>query len=215
MSSRRSSRWSPSTEYDDDKYGFEAAGTAPSAKEFAEGIHCILGVQFEKNKLQLSCSPVILGATYNLEEMVLEIKKSCKEELTDTIASILKSGTLDPGSRASSFVRVEPYLLQAPFGKTVGHGCRSHVPHSAVGALAPAVEQADHVRAAERSPSGARRSALFTDGFAPDPRKSEKGEDRVGAVMFDRRADRPFQFSEIIDKDVSKRWLPRKTDRPH
>ena len=52
---------------------------------------------------------------------------------------------------------------------------------------------------------------IFTDGFTPESRKSEKGEDKVGAFMFDRTANPPFQFSEIIDKDISKRWLRRKT----
>ena len=60
----------------DDKYGFETAETAPSGKDVAEGIHYILGAQLEEKNLQLSLSPVILGVTYNLEDMVLEIKKS-------------------------------------------------------------------------------------------------------------------------------------------
>ena len=31
---------------------------------------------------------------------------------------------------------------------------------------------------------------IFTDGFTPDQRKDEAGPDRIGAVMFDRRACR-------------------------
>ena len=52
---------------------------------------------------------------------------------------------------------------------------------------------------------------IFTDGFTPDPRKRESGADRVGAVMFDRREDRPWQFTEVIPKEVVAHWLPRKT----
>ena len=82
----------------DDKYGFETCATAPSARKVAEEIHFRLGAQFEAKKLQLSLSPVILGVTYNLDSMVLEIEKERKEELVETIDSILHAGTLDPGS---------------------------------------------------------------------------------------------------------------------
>ena len=52
---------------------------------------------------------------------------------------------------------------------------------------------------------------MRTDGFTPDQRKSEAGKDRVGAVMFDRRAPSPKQFTEVIPTAVSERWLVRKT----
>ena len=38
---------------------------------------------------------------------------------------------------------------------------------------------------------------IFTDGFTPDQRKDEAGPDRIGAVMFDRRAVAPKQISEV------------------
>ena len=52
---------------------------------------------------------------------------------------------------------------------------------------------------------------IFTDGFFPDPRRSEKGPARVGAVMFDRRRVHPVQFSEIVPKEVIDKWISRAT----
>ena len=52
---------------------------------------------------------------------------------------------------------------------------------------------------------------IFTDGFTPDQRKEEVGPDRVGAVMFDRRAQAPKQFAEVIPREISEKWIPRKT----
>ena len=52
---------------------------------------------------------------------------------------------------------------------------------------------------------------IFTDGFTPDQRKDEAGPDRIGAVMFDRRAVAPKQISEVIPTVVSDKWLRRKT----
>ena len=80
----------------DDKYGFETCQTAPSARKVADTLHFLLGAQFEEKKLQLSSSPVILGVTYNLDLMVLEIKKERKEELLESIDGILSAGSLDP-----------------------------------------------------------------------------------------------------------------------
>jgi len=82
----------------DDKYGFEPAGTAPSAREVAERVHFWLGAKFDQKKLQLSSTPTILGVTYNLEKLQLEIKPERKDEIASEIDSILQSGLLDPGS---------------------------------------------------------------------------------------------------------------------
>ena len=79
----------------DDKYGFETCQTAPSARRVAETVHFLLGAQFEEKKLQLSSSPVILGVTYNLDLMVLEIKKERKEEYwnrTSPLSGLWSSG---------------------------------------------------------------------------------------------------------------------------
>ena len=52
---------------------------------------------------------------------------------------------------------------------------------------------------------------IFTDGFFPDPRRSETGPARVGAVFFDRRRLLPAQFSEVVTNDVLNTWIPRAT----
>lgn len=54
-------------------------------------------------------------------------------------------------------------------------------------------------------------AVVFTDGFTPDPRtpSSERLPDRIGAVLFDRRLDHPRQFTAVVPKEVSQRWIPR------
>ena len=52
---------------------------------------------------------------------------------------------------------------------------------------------------------------VFTDGFFPDPRRSDVGPARVGAVFFDRRRRFPAPFSEIVTKDVLNTWITRAT----
>ena len=59
-------------------------------------------------------------------------------------------------------------------------------------------------------PEEVRRGDLH-GGFTPDLRKKERGLDRVGAVMFDRRDDHPRQFSAVIPEKVVRKWLFRKT----
>ena len=53
---------------------------------------------FDQKKLQLSSSPTILGVTYNLSEMQLEIKPDRRSDLTAEIQGILSSDVLDPGT---------------------------------------------------------------------------------------------------------------------
>ena len=52
---------------------------------------------------------------------------------------------------------------------------------------------------------------VFTDGFFPDPRRSDVGPSRVGAIFFDRRRLFPALFSEVVTNDVLSTWIPRKT----
>ena len=82
----------------DDKYGFEPSSTAANARLVAESVHFWLGARFDQKKLQLSDAPTILGVTYNLKDMQLEIKADRKKELVDEIDSVLASNLLDPGS---------------------------------------------------------------------------------------------------------------------
>ena len=54
-------------------------------------------------------------------------------------------------------------------------------------------------------------AVIFTDGFTPDPRSFDRLPDRVGAVLFDRRIQRPRQFTSIIPESVKSQWLKRST----
>ena len=53
---------------------------------------------FDQKKLQLSQAPTVLGVTYNLTKLQLEIKEERKKELVEEIDAIVSSGLLDPGS---------------------------------------------------------------------------------------------------------------------
>ena len=211
----------------DDKYGFEACATAPSARKVAEEIHFLLGAQFEAKKLQLSSSPVILGVTYNLDSMVLEIKKERKEELVETIDSILHAGTFDPrsagklkgklmfgssqlwGKVGSAFFRP---LSERQYLKDLTED-RTRLTEPLIKAL---VQWRKLVLCGPPREISLRCQkkcdvVIFTDGFTPDLRKKEQGLDRMGAVMFARRDDHPRQFSEAIPVKVVRKWLFRKT----
>ncbi len=211
----------------DDKYGFEPIGTVQSAHVVAQSVHWWLGAKYDQKKLQLSRSPTILGVTYNLEQMVLEIKPDRKKDLLDEIDAILQSDYLDPGAAGKlkgklmfgasqlwgkvgrAFLRViseRQYLTFAREGKF---------------ALEPQLREALS-QWKKRIGGGPPRPidfcvgkkadvVLFTDGFTPDPRVASQEPDRIGAVVFDRRALRPVQFTAVIPKTVKRTWLERKT----
>ncbi|CAE7942989.1 URC1 [Symbiodinium sp. KB8] len=200
----------------DDKYGFETAITAPSAKLAAEAVHFILGALFDEKKLQLSVAPVILGVTFNLEQLVLEIKEQRKQELLDTIDSVLESGTLDPGlaGKLKGKLMFGASQLWGKVGRAFFRPLseRQYMKdlHSDRMDLNPAIVRslkywrrliqfgpAREISLRSGKPSDV---VIFTDGFTPDQRKQEVGLDRIGAVMFDRD---PAWISE--------KWIPRKT----
>ena len=211
----------------DDKYGFEPKSTVESARLVAESVHFWLGARFDQKKLQLSEAPTILGVTYNLSAMQLEIKADRKEEIANEIDAILTSGLLDPGSAGKlkgklmfgssqlwgkvgrAFLRVisERQYLRFP----VGHEFK----------LDPALKKAlNHwrrlvlhgpPRPIETVSEKLVDAVVFTDGFTPDPRSNQREPDRIGAVLFDRRIGRPRQFTAVIPERVKKRWLQRET----
>ncbi|CAL1129875.1 unnamed protein product, partial [Cladocopium goreaui] len=211
----------------DDKYGFEPATTAGCAREVAEKVHEWLGARFDQKKLQLSSAPTILGVTYNLEAMQLEIKKERREEISSEIDAILLSGLLDPGSAGKlkgklmfgasqlwgkvgrAFLRVisERQYLRFP----IKNEFKLDAP------LTEALKQWKKLvnegppRPIEMACSKPADLVIFTDGFTPDPRPSETLPDGVGAVMFDRRLRQPVQFSATVPVEIKKRWLQRTT----
>ena len=211
----------------DDKYGFEPIGTVQSAHVTAQAVHWWLGAKYDQKKLQLSRAPTILGVTYNLEQMVLEIKADRRSDLTDEIDSILQADYLEPGAAGKlkgklmfgasqlwgkvgraflrviserqylTFARGGKFLLDPPlrealfqWKKLVGDGPPRTIDFC-VGKKADVV--------------------VFTDGFTPDPRAPTFEPDRIGAVIFDRRALRPQQFTAVVPLAVKKLWLERKT----
>ena len=54
-------------------------------------------------------------------------------------------------------------------------------------------------------------AVIFTDGFTPDPRSSERLPDRIGAVLFDRRINCPRQFTAVVPDHVKRFWCERTT----
>eukprot|EP00435_Cladocopium_sp_Y103_P009665 s1508_g2.t1 len=193
----------------------------------AECVHFWLGAKFDQKKLQLSSSPTILGVTYNLEAMQLEIKPDRKAEIAQEIDAILDSGLLDPGTAGKlkgklmfgasqlwgkvgrAFLRVisERQYLRFP----LGHEFK--LDEALTKAL---VHWKKLVREGPPRPidlvsEKVVDAVIFTDGFTPDPRSSEVLPDRVGAVLFDRRCNAPRQFTSVVPEAVKRRWLERTT----
>ena len=211
----------------DDKYGFEPAATAGCAREVAEKVHEWLGARFDQKKLQLSCAPTILGVTYNLEAMQLEIKKERREEISSEIDAILLSELLDPGSAGKlkgklmfgasqlwgkdgrAFLRVisERQYMRFP----IKNEFKLDAPLTEALKQWRTLVNEGPPRPIEMACSKPADVVIFTDGFTPDPRSSETLPDRVGAVMFDRRLRQPVQFSATIPAEIKKRWLQRTT----
>ncbi|CAE7645183.1 unnamed protein product [Symbiodinium necroappetens] len=206
----------------DDKYGFETELTAPSAKFVAETIHWLLGPSFDQKKLQVSFLPVVLGVTFNLEDFLLEIKEERKAELVEPIDAILDSGTLDPGtagtcsdqasSGAKSVELSSVPLSERQYSKDLS-GDRMDLNEALKRSLIYWRGLIEFGPPKEISLRASKRSdiVIFTDGFTPDQRKAECGPDRIGAVMFDRRGLAPKQFTEVIPRSISEKWIPRKT----
>ena len=165
--------------------------------------------------------------TFNLEQLVLEIKEQRKQELLETIDSVLESGLLDPGLAGKlkgklmfgasqlwgkvgrAFFRP---LSERQYMKDL-HGDRMEINPAIVRSLIYWKKLVQHGPPREISLRAEKSSdvVIFTDGFTPDQRKDEAGPDRIGAVMFDRRAVAPKQISEVIPTAVSDKWLRRKT----
>ena len=211
----------------DDKYGFEPALSAPSARLVAESVHFWLGARFDQKKLQLSDSPTILGVTYNLVKMQLEIKQERQTELTEEISSILTSGLLDPGSAGKLKGKLMFGASQLwgkvgrAFLRSISERQYCKFPASSEFVLSDALKESllQWKKLVESGPprpidvacSRPADVVIFTDGFTADPRDAQKLPDRIGAVMFDRRLRKPVQFTSRVPSSVRSRWLDRTT----
>ena len=211
----------------DDKYGFEPMMTVQSAHEVAQAVHWWLGARYDAKKLQLARDPTILGVTYNLEALVLEIKESRKRDLLEEIDGYLTSGLLDPGSAGKlkgklmfgasqlwgkvgrAFLRPiserqyarfpvkEGFLLNPALSRSLAHWRK--------------LIESGPPRPIEFKAKKISDAVIFTDGFTPGPRFNDQRPSRIGAVLFDRKAASPVQFSEVVPLSVQQKWLPRKT----
>ena len=188
----------------DDKYGFEPAVSAPSARRVAESVHWWLGARFDQKKLQLSQAPTVLGVTYNLTKLQLEIKEERKKELVEEIDAIVSSGLLDPGS-AGKLKGKLMFGASQLWGK-IGRAFLRPISDRQYWKFPPSAEfnldrqlvesltqwrklvLAGPPRSIDLAREKLTDVVIFTDGFTPDPRSSESSPDRIGGVLFDRRS---------------------------
>ena len=214
--------WVAAFNFYDDKYGFETEATCSSAFECAKAVHWWLGAKFDPKKLQLCTDPTILGVTYDLDKMVLQIKGSRKEELLCEIDSIMQSGVLPPGQAGKLRGKLMFGASQLwgkigrAFLRSLSERQCSKVPRSDVNkAIALSLR---HWRSLiEGGPprpiefAGSRKAdfVIFTDGSFPDAKSSLK-DPWIGGVLFSRES-RPVQFGCKVDLEMMDRWIPRKS----
>ena len=214
--------WVSAFNFYDDKYGFESELTCPSAFECAKAVHWWLGARFHPKKLQICKDPTILGVTYDLNEMVLRIKKSRKEELIEEIESILRSGVLSPGQAGKLRGKLMFGASQLwgkigrAFLRSLSERQYSKIPRSDVN---KAIKLSlDHWKSlVESGPprpimsSGSKKTdfVIFTDGSFPDTKSSLK-DPWIGGVLFQKGA-RPVQFGCKVDLETMDKWIPRKS----
>ena len=86
----------PAKNYYDDKSGFALQEEAANELAIVTDLHAWLGVDFAQDKLQCSAAPVILGATYDLSDLVFKVTEERKVEMRRVIQDILDSGRLSP-----------------------------------------------------------------------------------------------------------------------
>ena len=211
----------------DDKYGFETVRTVSSAHQVAQCVHWWLGALFDQKKLQISQAPTILGVTYNLEAMVLEIKPDRRTDLIDELDEILAANVLEPGNAGKLKGKLMFGASQLwgkigrAFLRVVSERQYARFPNSDKFTLDPPLREAlkqwrklissGPPRQIEYRVDKRADVVIFTDGFTPDPRSGERAPDRIGAVLFDRRLLEPRQFTAVVPRQVKECWLERKT----
>lgn len=211
----------------DDKYGFETSRSAASARHVAECVHWWLGASFDQKKLQLSETPTILGVTYNLKDLQLEIKAERKVDLLDEIDSILAAGCLDPGSAGKLKGKLMFGASQLwgkvgrAFLRPISERQYFKFPHNQEFKLDPPLVEslvqwrklieAGPPRPIDLACGRLADAVIFTDGFTPDPRSSDRSPDRIGGVLFDRRLKQPRQFTAEVPAWIKEQWLERTT----
>jgi hypothetical protein len=207
----------------DDKFGFEPLPLVAQAHKIAQQVHSWLGVKFDQKKLQAGQQLEILGVGYDLQLGVLHIKDKRKVELSDEINQALRERKLSSGQAAK--LKGKLMFAASQFWGRTGRAfllalSERQYSRSERVALCRPLELAlrqwlDILQEGRPRPLAAPeeksvQSAVFTDGWAPDPRTQEQGLPRVGGVLF--RAGCPtLFFSEEVPPQVLRAWLPRKT----
>ena len=194
----------------------------------AQSVHQWLGAMYDQKKLELGQLVDVLGVTYDFSEHILRIKEGRKEELFEEIKSILESGLLEPGHAGKLKGKVmfaasqlwgkvgRAFLLaisERQYSKSLGKDQKAQLGKALEHSLRQwlkLIESGPPRQLKQAAPAKA-DIVIFTDGFFPDPRRSETGPARVGAVFFDRRRLLPAQFSEVVTEDVLDTWIPRAT----
>ena len=166
----------------------------------------------------------ILGITYDLSQLLLLIKESRKKDLIEEIEAILEADILEPGHAGKLKGKLmfaasqlwgkvgRAFLLaisERQYSKTLSKEQKAVLGTALEQALKQWLRLVNNGPPRELKPVIVAKAdvVIFTDGFFPDPRRSEKGPARVGAVMFDRRRAHPVQFSEIVPQEVMDKWL--------
>eukprot|EP00438_Fugacium_kawagutii_P017427 Skav208457 [mRNA] locus=scaffold1104:125034:126098:+ [translate_table: standard] len=207
----------------DDKYGFEPAKTCSSAFEVAQKVHWWLGARYDQKKLQIRHDPTVLGVTYDLQEMVLRIKPSRKEEILEEIRSILDSGLLPPGQAgklrgklmfgaSQLWGKIGRALLRALSERQYTKFPKSEINGAIEAALAMwvrLIEEGPPRPILEAKPMKT-QFVLFTDGSFPDGSKDSPSYPWIGGVIFARDMQ-PRQFGCRVPDHLIQTWLPRKS----
>ena len=86
--------------YFDDEFGLETQDTIVTADAAVVLVHTAAGIDWAAKKRYVGRVPTILGITFNLEEMMVQMKEWRKADLISTMKKILRAGRLSPGQAA-------------------------------------------------------------------------------------------------------------------
>jgi hypothetical protein len=208
--------------YYDDKFGFELEEQAARTHQIVARVHKLLGADFDEAKLQIGKKIDVLGVTYNLWDMKLEIKKKRKEQILAEIAEIMENKSLERG-RAGKLKGVLMFGASQLWGK-VGRAFmlalseRQYDKRGRTDLTEPikaSLEGWKHLvvegpeRVIDDGLDDQVDIVIFTDGFWPeDP---EREDPRIGAVLFDKTRGVSQCFSLAVPMRLIVEWLPRTT----
>ncbi|MEE3326727.1 MAG: hypothetical protein VX252_05305 [Myxococcota bacterium] len=214
----------PACFYYDDKFGIETEDTIMTADECVVNLHRIAGCDYDNEKRYVGRHPTILGVTYDLVAMLLQIKESRKEELIGIIEGIKRSERLTPGEAAK--IKGKLGFAASHFWGKIGRcfmrclserqycrSFRSDLNDAIKICLDEWMKIIKEVKPRSIDYAGGEDvdAVIYTDGYFPDHRKQEKDEPRIGAVMFVKDQRIPIATTIEVPKAIVDLWIPRKT----